>query len=149
MKAMNTHQQQRLRAISSSTHSNHVDRANTSPNRRTKANLASLPTELQLAISNLLIYPDALSLKHTSRAFYQLVDTGVELKIDWLVSRRKLHLECPNDRALVYSECLFGSLVGLLMGCGVKITAESVYNLFAELGSICALFPLNAFDVCV
>ncbi|KAG5928407.1 hypothetical protein E4U42_000703 [Claviceps africana] len=98
---MNMHQQQqqRLRAISSSTHGSHVDKPNTTSNSTTKANLASLPTELQLAISDLLIYPDALSLKHTSRAFYHLVDTGVELKIDWLVSRRKLHLECPNDRA--------------------------------------------------
>ncbi|KAG6016256.1 hypothetical protein E4U54_001895 [Claviceps lovelessii] len=71
----------------------------TTPKSTAQANLSSLPTELQLAISSLLIYPDALSLKHTSKTFYHLVDTGVELKIDWLVSRRKLHLECPNDRA--------------------------------------------------
>lgn len=63
-----------------------------------QASLLSLPPELHLSIANRLIYPDALSLKHTSRHFYNIVDTGVELKIDWLVSRRKLHLECPNDR---------------------------------------------------
>lgn len=68
------------------------------PKCATGANILTLPAELQLAISNLLVYPDALSLKHTNRTFYGLVDTGVVLKIDWLVSRRKLHLACPNDR---------------------------------------------------
>ncbi|QGI60289.1 hypothetical protein CEK26_004263 [Fusarium fujikuroi] len=58
----------------------------------------SLPTEIHLAISDFLIYPDALSLKHTSAYFYSLVDTGINLKVEWLVERRSLHLECPNDR---------------------------------------------------
>ncbi|ORY58092.1 uncharacterized protein BCR38DRAFT_300294, partial [Pseudomassariella vexata] len=57
-----------------------------------------LPPELHLLISSHLIYPDALSLKHTSRHFFHLVDTGVKLKVDWLMERRLLHLECPNDR---------------------------------------------------
>lgn len=56
-----------------------------------------LPPELHLLISDMLIYPDALSLKHVNRHFYCLVDTDVELKIDWLVERRRLHLECPNN----------------------------------------------------
>lgn len=60
--------------------------------------LMSLPTELHLAISKLLIYPDALSLKHTNRHFYSLTDTGTRLKVEWLLERRSLHLECPNDR---------------------------------------------------
>ena len=60
--------------------------------------LLDLPPEIHLLISKYLIYPDALSLKHTNRHFYTLVDTGVKLKIDWLVERRLLHLECPNDR---------------------------------------------------
>jgi len=59
---------------------------------------ATLPPEIHMMISKQLIYPDALSLKHTNRYFYHLVDTGVKLKIDWLVERRRLHLECPNDR---------------------------------------------------
>ena len=63
-----------------------------------RLNIMSLPTELHLAISRLLIYPDALSLKHTSAHFYSLVDTSVELKVEWLMERRMLHLECPNDR---------------------------------------------------
>ncbi|KAM4054547.1 F-box domain-containing protein [Hirsutella rhossiliensis] len=67
------------------------------PTRR-KTSLSSLPPEIHLAVANYLIYPDALSLKHTSRHFYSIVDTGIELKIDWLVERRRLHLECPNDR---------------------------------------------------
>lgn len=58
--------------------------------------LADLPPEIQLLISQQLIYPDALSLKHTCRQFYSLVDTGVRLKVEWLVQRRSLHLECPN-----------------------------------------------------
>lgn len=60
--------------------------------------LMMLPTELHLAISKNLIYPDALSLKHTNRHFYNMVDTGTTLKVEWLVERRSLHLECPNDR---------------------------------------------------
>ncbi|KAK7227359.1 hypothetical protein V2G26_015362 [Clonostachys chloroleuca] len=58
----------------------------------------SLPTEIHFAISKHLIYPDALSLKHTSRHFYGLVNTGVNLKVEWLIERRSLHLECPNDK---------------------------------------------------
>lgn len=60
--------------------------------------LMSLPTELHIAISRFLIYPDALSLKHANTHFYSLVDTGVRLKVEWLMERRMLHLECPNDR---------------------------------------------------
>ncbi|KAH8163354.1 hypothetical protein CIB48_g4899 [Xylaria polymorpha] len=63
-----------------------------------RASLAGLPTELHLLIAKHLIYPDALSLKHTSRHFFYLVDTGVKLKVDWLMERWSLHLECPNDR---------------------------------------------------
>lgn len=65
---------------------------------RPPPSLLSLPPEMHLAIAERLIYPDALSLKHTNRHFYSIVDTGVELKIDWLVERRRLHLECPSDR---------------------------------------------------
>ncbi|KAI0975064.1 F-box domain-containing protein [Xylaria arbuscula] len=63
-----------------------------------QACLGALPTELHILISKHLIYPDALSLKHTSRHFFYLVDTGVRLKVAWLMERRSLHLECPNDR---------------------------------------------------
>ncbi|KAK3938253.1 hypothetical protein QBC46DRAFT_441285 [Diplogelasinospora grovesii] len=71
---------------------------------RARPTLLTLPPEIQLMISKQLIYPDALSLKHTNRYFYNLVDTGVKLKVDWLVERRRLHLQCPNDRS-----CDFGS----------------------------------------
>ncbi|KAI1410357.1 hypothetical protein F5Y13DRAFT_168266 [Hypoxylon sp. FL1857] len=57
----------------------------------------SLPPELHLLISQQLTYPDALSLKHTNRYLYHLVDTGLQLKVDWLIERRSLHLECPNN----------------------------------------------------
>lgn len=63
-----------------------------------RSSLNDLPAEIHLLISKQLTYPDALSLKHTSRYFYSLVDTGIELKVIWLMERRSLHLECPNDR---------------------------------------------------
>ncbi|ERT03253.1 F-box domain protein [Sporothrix schenckii 1099-18] len=64
---------------------------------RPPRSLMSLPPELHIQIAKQLIYPDALSLKHSSRYFYNFVDTGIELKISWLMSRRLLHLDCPND----------------------------------------------------
>lgn len=66
--------------------------------KRSRLTFAHLPPEIHLLISKLLIYPDALSLKHTCRYLYYLVDTGIRLKVDWLVERRSLHLECPNDK---------------------------------------------------
>jgi hypothetical protein len=51
----------------------------------------------KLKIKN-LIYPDALSLKHTNRHFYSCVYTGVNLKIEWLIERRRLDLERPYDK---------------------------------------------------
>jgi len=63
-----------------------------------KANISTLPPELILLISQNLTYPDALSLKHTSRSFYSLVYTGLKLKIEWLIERRSLHLDCPHDK---------------------------------------------------
>jgi hypothetical protein len=68
------------------------------PDADGRLNLMSLPTELHLAISKLLIYPDALSLKHTNRHFYNITDTGTWLKVEWLLERRRLHLECGNER---------------------------------------------------
>jgi hypothetical protein len=61
-------------------------------------NLMSLPTELHLQIAQYLTYPDALSLKHTNRYFFYLVDTGVRLKVEWLMERRMLHLDCPSNQ---------------------------------------------------
>jgi hypothetical protein len=58
----------------------------------------SLPTELHLQIASYLTYPDALSLKHTNQHFYGFVYTGVNLKIEWLIERRRLHLDCPHDK---------------------------------------------------
>nr|XP_036581251.1 F-box domain-containing protein [Colletotrichum truncatum]KAF6789519.1 F-box domain-containing protein [Colletotrichum truncatum] len=63
-----------------------------------QATFTDLPPEIHVLISKQLIYPDALSLKHTSSYFYYLVDTGVRLKVEWLMERRMLHLECPNDK---------------------------------------------------
>lgn len=57
-----------------------------------------LPTELHLHIASYLPYPDALALKHTCRHFYSIVYTGVHLKVDWLVERFELKLECPMEK---------------------------------------------------
>ncbi|KAI0475459.1 hypothetical protein GGR56DRAFT_515132 [Xylariaceae sp. FL0804] len=62
------------------------------------ATLTTLPPELHLQISQHLSYPDALSLRYTNRHFSRLVDTGVRLKVAWLVERRALALQVPNDR---------------------------------------------------
>lgn len=66
--------------------------------------LKDLPPELHLQISRYLIYPDALSLKQSCRYFRSLVYTGVELKIEWLMQRRSLHLLCPS-----HTRCDLGS----------------------------------------
>jgi len=64
----------------------------------------SLPPEIHLLINKELLYPDALSLKHTNRYFYSLTDTGVRLKVEWLLLRRGLHLDCPSN-----TKCELGS----------------------------------------
>ncbi|CZR62127.1 uncharacterized protein PAC_12024 [Phialocephala subalpina] len=70
----------------------------TSDVKKQKIGLMELPTELHLQISQYLTYPDALSLKHTNRHFNSFVYTGVHLKVEWLIKRRILHLDCPHDR---------------------------------------------------
>src|SRR5688572_21912034 len=55
--------------------------------------LMTLPTELHIIISKHLAYPDALAFKHTNRHFYSFVDTGIKLKVAWLVHRRQLRSE--------------------------------------------------------
>lgn len=74
------------------------------PRLGTGPTFLDLPPELHLQISRSLIYPDALSLKHSSRYFHSLVYTGVALKVEWLVQRRSLHLECPS-----HTRCDLGS----------------------------------------
>jgi hypothetical protein len=70
-----------------------------------------LPPELHIQIAEYLIYPDALSLKHVNRYFHDLVYTGVTLKVEWLMQRRRLHLECPNN-----GRCDLGSDVRFCRG---------------------------------
>ncbi|PHH51249.1 hypothetical protein CFIMG_002511RA [Ceratocystis fimbriata CBS 114723] len=65
---------------------------------RARAEFMDLPTELHIMISKLLIYPDALSLKHSSNYLYNLVDTGVSVKVEWLILRHNLHLKGPDDK---------------------------------------------------
>lgn len=86
----------------------------------------SLPTEIHLLISNQLIYPDALSLKHTCRYFYYLVDTGVRKKVAWLMSRRQLHLECPNDKE--NGRCDLGSDLKFCRGSVRCVVASEVWR---------------------
>ena len=76
----------------------HAEEDGAAPAREAALSLLDLPPEIHVLISQQLIYPDALSLKHTNRFFYHLVNTGIELKIEWLLERRRLHLECPNTQ---------------------------------------------------
>lgn len=72
-----------------------------------KLRLMDFPPEIHLLITKHLIYPDALSLKHTNRHFYGLVYTGVKLKVEWLVERRSMHLECPDQSCNLGSDLRF------------------------------------------
>lgn len=76
-----------------------------------KPSFMDLPTEIHLLITEQLIYPDALSMKHVNRYFYNLVDTGVRKKVEWLCECRRLHLGCPNDK-----RCDLGSDVRFCRG---------------------------------
>ncbi|KAI9847614.1 MAG: hypothetical protein M1837_002188 [Sclerophora amabilis] len=67
------------------------------PPSTSASSLLSLPPEIHLLISAHLNYPDALSLKHSHPHFYDLVDTGVRLKVDWLIERHRLRLDFPNE----------------------------------------------------
>jgi len=92
---------------------------------RTGLTLMDLPPEIHLLISKHLIYPDALSLKHTNRHFYCLVNTGVRLKVEWLVERRSLHLECPNDH-----RCDLGSDLRFCRGSVPYVYCSSISWVF-------------------
>ncbi|KAK1775220.1 hypothetical protein QBC45DRAFT_454154 [Copromyces sp. CBS 386.78] len=76
-----------------------------------KPSFIDLPAEIHLLITEQLIYPDALSMKHVNRYFYNLVDTGVRKKVEWLCQCRKIHLGCPNDK-----RCDLGSDVRFCRG---------------------------------
>ncbi|EEH44556.1 uncharacterized protein PADG_00845 [Paracoccidioides brasiliensis Pb18] len=60
-----------------------------------------LPTELHAQITSYLSYPDALALKHTNTYFYALVQTGLVLKVNWILERCRLKLRVP------FSTCEF------------------------------------------
>uniref|UniRef100_L7ISN1 F-box domain-containing protein n=1 Tax=Pyricularia oryzae (strain P131) TaxID=1143193 RepID=L7ISN1_PYRO1 len=67
---------------------------------RVGPSLMDLPTELHILISQELIYPDALSLKHTSRHFYDLTYTGLLFFLWLLMQRRREHVECDSRPGL-------------------------------------------------
>lgn len=97
--------------------------AQPTPTRRT---FTSLPTEIHLLIASNLTYPDALSLKHTNQHFYDLVYTGVNLKIEWLIERRRLHLDCPHDKG-----CELGSDMRFCRG-SVRYVFYSYFTSFSS-----------------
>ncbi|KAG5781715.1 hypothetical protein H9Q73_004664 [Fusarium xylarioides] len=70
----------------------------------------SLPTEIHLAISDFLIYPDALSLKHTSAYFYSFVDTVI------CVSAAGVYLYSCNEDENMWNVNLGLALAVLFMG---------------------------------
>lgn len=85
--------------------------------------LMNLPTELHLQIASYLTYPDALSLKHTNRHFHGFVYTGVNLKIEWLIERRTLHLDCPHDK-----KCELGSDMRFCRGSVGYVSSSPAYE---------------------
>lgn len=60
--------------------------------------LNTLPQEIQGMIIQHLLYPDALALKHTNRKYYDTINTGINLKVEWLISRIETNLPCPTKR---------------------------------------------------
>jgi len=98
----------------------------------------TLPSELHIMIASNLTYPDALSLKHANRHFYYLVYTGVHLKIEWLIERRRLHLDCPNDK-----RCELGSDATFCRGSVRSVSFfviwgyENVQNMRTNVGVGC------------
>lgn len=74
--------------------------ANSSP-------LLSLPPELLLLVIPHLVYPDALSLKHSSPHLYDLIDTSVRLKVAWLIARKSRGLDCPVGSCVLKTDAAF------------------------------------------
>lgn len=99
-----------------------------------KLSLLDLPQEIQLLITSHLIYPDALSLKHTNRYFYSFVYTGLHLKIEWLIQRRRLHLDCPSD-----SKCELGSDVRFCRGSVAWVLPQLLWPQDVETNNVCSL----------
>ena len=108
----------------------------TPPDHSQPPTFTTLPPEIHLLVSQQLTYPDALSLKHTNRYFYNLVGTGVKLKVDWLVERRLLHLECPNHGCDLGSDLRFcrGSIRCVLSPiCIVLLNIKIMTDTFSSL----------------
>lgn len=69
--------------------------------------LSTLPPELYSLILPHLPYPDALSLKHTSRQFYTMVDTSIRSKVAWLLDRHTRGLQCPRKKCILKTDASF------------------------------------------
>lgn len=78
-----------------------------SPSSESSPSLSTIPEELYSLILPHLPYPDALSLKHTSRKFYRLVDTSMELKVAWLIDRHIRGLPCPQKQCILKTDAAF------------------------------------------
>ena len=83
-----------------------------SPSEEPKPSLSTLPIELYSLIIPYLPYPDALSLKHTSRRFYSLTDTSIKLKVAWLIDRHSRGLPCPQKKCILKTDAAFCSSSG-------------------------------------
>ncbi|KAG4418980.1 hypothetical protein IFR04_007841 [Cadophora malorum] len=103
-----------------------MEEVSSSEQTMTTASKASfaLPTELHLQIASYLTYPDALSLKHTDRHFYSFIYIGVNLKVEWLINRRTLHLDCPHNK-----KCELGSDMRFCRGSAVDEETEGAWRM--------------------
>lgn len=82
------------------------------PSSDNAPSLSTLPEELYTLILPHLVYPDALSLKHTSRQFYRLVDTSIKSKVAWLIDRHSRGLPCPQKKCILKTDAAFCSSSG-------------------------------------
>jgi len=92
--------------------------ASASSPQPTPSPFLSLPPEIHLHIASNLGFSDALSLKDTNRYFYGMLDVPHELKLEWLISRRRLHAQCPH-----VGPCILGQDMDFCRG-SVKLLME-------------------------
>lgn len=93
----------RLRSLKKKNNSEHFDRWARSIANITSP-LLSLPPELLDLINITTSLPRRPPLKHTSLHLYPLIDTSVQLKVSWLVSRHGRGLERPRRNCILKTD---------------------------------------------
>ena len=71
---------------------------------KTTTPFLSLPQELYPFITDSLSYPDLLALKHTHSLFYYSLNTGIKLKVAWLLDRKQRGLRVPQGKCVLRTD---------------------------------------------